>query len=105
MIFPAYTHSDAAGSIREIASLRQCKKQAFPKRDFETLDEEESATTRKGMPKVNLFLDSSALFAGSFPLPVRRVLLLLAETGHITVTISEQVVTETERIARKVPRP
>lgn len=58
------------------------------------------------MPKVNLFLDSSALFAGIVSaVGAARVLLLLAETGHIAVTISEQVVTETERaIARKVPQ-
>ena len=57
------------------------------------------------MPKVNLFLDSSALFAGIVSASgAARALLLLAESGHIMVTISEQVVTETERaIARKVP--
>jgi predicted nucleic acid-binding protein len=58
------------------------------------------------MSKINLFLDSSALFAGIVSAKgATRVLLLLAETGHITITISEQVVTETERaIARKVPK-
>lgn len=57
------------------------------------------------MPEANLFLDSSALFAGIVSASgAARALLLLAESGHITVTISEQVVTETERaIARKVP--
>ena len=57
------------------------------------------------MPEVNLFLDSSTLFAGIVSASdAARALLLLAESGHITVTISEQVVTETERaIARKVP--
>ena len=56
------------------------------------------------MPSPNLFLDSSALFAGVIsPSGASRGLLLLAEAGVITITVSEQVVTETERaIARKV---
>ena len=56
------------------------------------------------MPEINLFLDSSALIAGIVSVKgAPRVLLLLAESGHIAVTISEQVLTETERaIARKV---
>ena len=58
------------------------------------------------MPEINLFLDSSALMAGIVSAKgASRVLLLLAENGHIAVTISEQVVTETERAAaRKAPR-
>lgn len=58
------------------------------------------------MSKANLFLDSSALFAGIVSATgASRVLVLLAETDHILITISEQVVTETERtIARKVPQ-
>jgi predicted nucleic acid-binding protein len=58
------------------------------------------------MSEINLFLDSSALFTGIVSASgAARALLLLAETGHITITISEQVVTETERaIARKVPQ-
>lgn len=57
------------------------------------------------MPEINLFLDSSALIAGIVSARgAARVLLLLAEGGQITVTISEQVLVETERaIARKVP--
>jgi predicted nucleic acid-binding protein len=57
------------------------------------------------MPRINLFLDSSALFAGVISASgAARALLLLAETERITITISEQVVTETERaIARKIP--
>ncbi len=57
------------------------------------------------MPEINLFLDSSALIAGIVSAKdAARVLLLLAESGHITVTISEQVLTESERaIARKAP--
>ena len=57
------------------------------------------------MPEIKLFLDSSALFAGIVSSTgAARVLLLLAESGHITVKISEQVVVETERaIARKAP--
>jgi predicted nucleic acid-binding protein len=57
------------------------------------------------MSKVNIFLDSSALFAGIVsPKGAARVLLLLAESNQIRITISEQVVAETERaIARKIP--
>lgn len=58
------------------------------------------------MPEINLFLDSSALIAGIVSAKgAARVLLLLAESGHIVITISEQVLTESERaIARKVPQ-
>ena len=58
------------------------------------------------MSKPNLFLDSSALFAGVVSATgAARALLLLAEGGLVAVTISEQVVIETERaLARKVPR-
>jgi predicted nucleic acid-binding protein len=57
------------------------------------------------MPEINLFLDSSALIAGIVSTKgAARALLLLAESGLVTVTISEQVLAETERaIARKVP--
>ena len=58
------------------------------------------------MPEINLCLDSSALMAGIVSAKgASRVLLLLAESDTIGVTISEQVLTETERtIARKVPK-
>lgn len=58
------------------------------------------------MPRPDLFLDSSALFAGIVSSGgTARVLLLLAEAGLVTVTVSEQVVAETERAAaRKVPQ-
>jgi len=58
------------------------------------------------MPKLNLFLDSSALFTGiASGTGAARVLLLLAESKSISITISEQVVAETERaIAKKVPK-
>jgi predicted nucleic acid-binding protein len=58
------------------------------------------------MPKLNLFLDSSALFTGiASGTGAARVLLLLAESESISITISEQVVAETERaIAKKVPK-
>jgi hypothetical protein len=58
------------------------------------------------MPKPELFLDSSALFAGVVSADgASRALLLLAEGELIVVTISEQVVAETERaVARKVPQ-
>lgn len=55
------------------------------------------------MPKPNLFLDSSALFAGVVSATgASRALLILAEAGAITITISEQVIVETERaVAQK----
>jgi len=58
------------------------------------------------MSKPNLFLDSSALFAGVVsPSGAARVLLLLAEGEQLIITVSEQVVGETERaVARKVPK-
>ena len=58
------------------------------------------------MPSPNPFVHSSALFAGVIsPSGASRALLLLAEAGVITVTVSDQVVAETERaIARKVPQ-
>ena len=58
------------------------------------------------MPKLNLFLDSSALFAGVVSSTgASRVLLLLGESEVIQITISEQVITETERaVARKAPQ-
>jgi predicted nucleic acid-binding protein len=57
------------------------------------------------MPKPELFMDSSALFAGIVsPSGAARALLMLAETDHIQLIISEQVIAETERaIARKIP--
>lgn len=57
------------------------------------------------MPGIDLFLDSSALFAGiASPTGAARALLLLGETRKIQVVISEQVVAETERaVARKIP--
>ena len=58
------------------------------------------------MPRPELFLDSSVLFAGVVsPDGAARVLLLLAEVGLVTVTVCEQVVAETERaVARMVPQ-
>ena len=57
------------------------------------------------MPRANLFLDSSALFAGvASSTGTARVLLELAEYGLVTITVSEQVIAETERaLARKAP--
>lgn len=53
----------------------------------------------------DLFLDSSALIAGiASPTGAARALLLLGETRKIQLSISEQVVAETERaVARKIP--
>lgn len=58
------------------------------------------------MSKLNLFLDSSALFTGiASRTGAARTLLLLAESEHIRITISEQVIAETERaLAKKVPQ-
>jgi predicted nucleic acid-binding protein len=58
------------------------------------------------MSRPDLFLDSSALFSGVIsPGGAARALLLLAEAELITITVSEQVIAETERtLARKAPR-
>ncbi|MFC2046184.1 PIN domain-containing protein [Chloroflexota bacterium] len=58
------------------------------------------------MTSPDLFFDSSALFAGIVSASgASRALLVLAEAGQIAITVSEQVVTETERtVARKLPR-
>ena len=58
------------------------------------------------MASPELFFDSSALFAGIVSASgASRALLLLAEAGQVAVTVSEQVVAETERaVARKIPR-
>ena len=54
----------------------------------------------------DLFFDSSALFAGIISASgAGRALLVLAEVGQVAITVSEQVVAETERaVARKIPR-
>ncbi len=58
------------------------------------------------MTSPELFFDSSALFAGIVSASgASRALLLLAEAGQAAITVSEQVVAETERaVARKIPR-
>jgi predicted nucleic acid-binding protein len=58
------------------------------------------------MTSPELFFDSSALFAGIVSASgASRALLLLAEAGQVAITVSEQVLTETERaVARKIPR-
>jgi predicted nucleic acid-binding protein len=55
--------------------------------------------------KVDIFLDSSALIAGIVSdQGAARALLLLGESGKITLTVSEQVIAEVERnLARKAP--
>lgn len=57
------------------------------------------------MPKPSLFFDSSALFAGVVSSTgAARALLVLAEAERLIVTVSEQVVAETERaVTRKAP--
>ena len=56
--------------------------------------------------RLNLFLDSSALFAGIVSADgASRALLILAEDGLIDITVSEQVIAETEGAStRKAPR-
>ncbi len=58
------------------------------------------------MSGLHLFFDSSALFAGVVSTDgASRALLLLAEGGLMTVSVSEQVLVETERaVARKLPQ-
>lgn len=58
------------------------------------------------MRKSSLFFDSSALIAGIISSQgAARTLLLLAEDGRLSITISKQVVAEVERnIARKAPK-
>ena len=58
------------------------------------------------MTSPELFFDSSALFAGIVSANgASRALLLLAEAGQVAITVSEQVLTETERaVARQIPR-
>jgi predicted nucleic acid-binding protein len=57
------------------------------------------------MAKPELFFDSSALFAGiASPTGASRALLMLGEAGAVQITVSEQVIAETERaLARKAP--
>jgi predicted nucleic acid-binding protein len=58
------------------------------------------------MTSPDLFFDSSALFAGIISASgASRALLVLAEAGQVAITVSEQVVAETERaVARKIPQ-
>ena len=57
------------------------------------------------MPSPNLFSDSSALFTGIVSASgARRALLPLAEAGQVDITVSEQLLAETERaVACKIP--
>jgi len=57
------------------------------------------------MPKFNIFLDSSALIAGTISESgAAHVLLNLGESQDIILTVSELVIWESERsMARKVP--
>jgi len=57
------------------------------------------------MQGVDLFFDSSALMSGILSAKgASRALLVLVESGVLEITISEQVLVETERaIARKAP--
>ncbi|MDO9087684.1 MAG: PIN domain-containing protein [Anaerolineaceae bacterium] len=58
------------------------------------------------MLPINLFFDSSALFAGIISdKGAARALHLLAEDRKLKILVSEQVIIEVERnIARKIPR-
>ena len=57
------------------------------------------------MPKLNIFLDSSALIAGAISESgAAHVLLNLGESQDIVLTVSELVIIETERaMAKKAP--
>lgn len=57
------------------------------------------------LSRPQLFFDSSALIAGIISASgAARALLLLSEAGAIAITISEQMIAETERnLARKAP--
>jgi predicted nucleic acid-binding protein len=57
------------------------------------------------MPKIRIFFDSSAFFAGVISaIGAARALLKLAEAGIIEIAISEQVIVETEKaIIKKSP--
>ena len=57
-------------------------------------------------PKIEVFLDSSALIAGIVSASdAARALLLLAEDQKISLIVSEQVIVEVERnLARKAPK-
>jgi hypothetical protein len=61
------------------------------------------STTEPRRPQ--LFFDASALFAGVISaVGAARALLLLSEAGILAITVSEQVIAETERtLARKAP--
>jgi len=57
------------------------------------------------MSRIDVFLDSSVLFAGvASSAGAARALLLLGEAEQMTITVSEQVITQTEcALARKLP--
>lgn len=57
------------------------------------------------MPKLNVFLDSSALIAGAISeAGAAHVLLNLGESGNIVLTVCELVIWESERaLAKKAP--
>ncbi|GEM_PF-716984 len=74
---------------------------------LETLEQERETYYREHYGQAeSLTGQYSALFAGVVsPSGAARALLLLAEAGQLMVTVSEQVVAETERaVARKVSR-
>ncbi|MBU4226436.1 MAG: PIN domain-containing protein [Chloroflexi bacterium] len=58
------------------------------------------------MSKANLFFDSSAVVAGAISTSgAANALFMLAVAGEISITISEQVIIESERaLAQKSPR-
>jgi len=65
----------------------------------------ENVTTKNIMPKIRIFFDSSAFFAGVVSaIGAARALLKLAEAEIIEIAISEQVIVETEKaIIKKSP--
>jgi predicted nucleic acid-binding protein len=61
-----------------------------------------SNTSKNTMSKAKLFLDSSALMAGVISSAgAARVLLVMSETGKVTLLVNEHVIAETERSLAK----
>jgi hypothetical protein len=61
-------------------------------------------TTANTNSRIDVFLNSSALFADVAATGAARALFLLKDAGQTTITVSEQVITETARaFARHTP--
>ena len=107
MITPK-THASPPWAMRWRAS---CRLRGSPsRRCWKAWTKNASATTATTMSttgprRPQLFFDASALFAGVISaVGAARALLLLSEAGTLAITVSEQVIAETERtLARKAP--